>query len=131
MGKTKKGGHIILKIIGIVLIIAGAIIFIKNATAKIPSMGDDGWFNASSKQAFGIFGGVATCMVGIFVLLSSFATQKAQNFLNKTRVDDSNKNIFDEVKDNNGENQFCDYCGSQLPKDEIKCESCGAVKGKK
>ena len=130
MERNNKIGSIIVTIIGVALIVVGAIVLIKNAIADIPHMGEDGWFDASSKQGFGIFGGIAMCMIGVFVTFAGTLPRLAKNA--KTLNQNSAETIFDVIKDVTGsKDQYCDYCGSQLSKGKTKCDSCGAVKTKK
>ena len=118
---------------------------ISGIAMDVPAMGEEGWFDASSKQSvligFGIFlmlAGYATGGMFSFALKKStpesmaktVAMQKQKqeifnNELKKYNIDP------DEVKNNyfshkKSQVTTCAYCGSDLEPDAKFCTSCGA-----
>lgn len=112
-----------LKIVGIILIIAGVILFIVAASMYVPNMGDSGWFDSSSTQSSMYFGAAALCVLGIFLFIVSFATKSINTKL-PTNV--FNDGIFGEIK-NKFKDKKCDYCGTICKPTETNCPNCSAA----
>ena len=103
----------------------------------VPSMGDDGWFDAKTSQSDAEFAGIFMCMIGFFgvALMGSimcYAIPKAiksgkkhiksigsyidQNIIQPAKAESEAK--ITKLKK-------CKYCGSLAKIDETECESCG------
>jgi len=109
----------------------------------VPSMGEDGWFDASSAQGDKSFLGVALCMVGFFITagiggmllfwanarkISAFAVQQgmplAQEGLDK--IGPTLGKIANDIKKgSNKETKRCSKCGATISKNEAFCSKCG------
>lgn len=122
---------IIVGLIGITLIIVGA-------TMSVPSMGEQGWFDSSSKQmmlcGFGAFLTIAGFSTGAF---ASFVTYRAnpENRAKMVEMQQQEEKLFREALkargiDIDGDNKekpiTCKYCGTENKAGSTKCSSCGA-----
>ena len=109
----------------------------------VPSMGDDGWFDAKTSQSDAEFAGIAMCMVGFFgvALMGSImcyaipkAIKSSKNHL-KSFGSYINENIIQPAKAESearvNKLKECKYCGSLVKIDETECESCGGKEFKK
>ena len=103
----------------------------------VPSMGDDGWFEASVNQSDAEFAGIAMCMVGFFgiAFMGSLmcitipkAIKSSKNRL-KSFGNYIDENIVQPIKAKNEAQvtklKECKYCGSLAKIDATECESCG------
>ena len=85
--------YLILKIIGICLIVLGAVLVVVGAIHYVPGMGEDGWFDETTKQSGLIFGGIACLLFGIFITFIGFAPN-----IEKTRIK-TEKYVIEENKE--------------------------------
>lgn len=70
---NKKPKHfLVLKAIGFTLLAIGIILIISGILIDVPEMGEDNWFEMSSKKSGTIFGGVACCIISSAVLAAGF-----------------------------------------------------------
>lgn len=140
--------YLILKIIGICLIALGVVLVVVGAIYYVPGMGEDGWFDETTKQSGLIFGGIACLLFGIFITFIGFAPN-----IEKTRIKteryvieenkedltdianskaeikkDSVKTYAKAVKDGlkEEETKYCTNCGKKIDKDAKYCPECGA-----
>ena len=65
--------YIVLRIISILMLVAGVIFLIIGLTKNVPSMGQDGWFEASTSKSRTTFTGIGLLMFGGFLLYFSLA----------------------------------------------------------
>ena len=70
---NKKPKHfLVLKAIGFALLAIGIVVLISGILIDVPEMGEDNWFEMSSKKSGTIFGGVACCFISIPFVIMGF-----------------------------------------------------------
>ena len=120
--------YLILKIVGFVLIGVGIAIIIVGTSIHIPGMGQDGWFEASSKSASIRFGGIACMMFGIFITITSFALSNHNK--NVKTIEDLHTEVQDNMLNQTDAttkkpNTACSSCGAKNKRNATTCEYCG------
>lgn len=64
--------------VGIILATVGVILLVSGLSMNVPGFGEDGWFDASSRQGEIIFGGVGCIMFAVPLFLVSFYPKLAK-----------------------------------------------------
>ncbi|MBQ3145842.1 MAG: zinc ribbon domain-containing protein [Clostridia bacterium] len=132
--KVKVAGLIVLSI-GIIMLIIGLFVI------KVPEMGEDGWFELSSKsrkfKMFGIGLTIIGCMIRFVVgnqrSIMAYKVQEgmpiAKEGIEKmspsmgTAAKEISKGIKEGMSEDNA--IYCKYCGAQLDADSSFCKKCG------
>lgn len=124
-------------VLGIIIGIIGILKINSANDMFVPSMGDDGWFEAKTNQSDTEFAGISMCMIGFFgvALMGSimcFAIPRAIKSSKKTLKSFGsyiNDNIIQPAKAESEAKttklKECKYCGSLAKVDATECESCG------
>ena len=139
----------ILKIVGLALVVAGITLLICGGIKKVPSMGENGWFEAETTKSGLMFGGGVCIIISVFLLISGFmpnisramskahiqttsqivsenkddlkAISNAQAEISADAITKTTKAIKDGFKDT----MFCKYCGQEIDADSTFCKHCG------
>ena len=137
MKKSSKKWKIPLAI-GLAISIFGIILIVLGATANVPAMGEQGWFDAENKSimliSFGGFLGFAGLITGI---VASAITYNAdpENQAKMVEKQKNHEKIFHEALkargidiEESGKNKFitCKYCGTANKEEATRCSACGA-----
>lgn len=138
-------------IIGICLGISGIVSLNQAKNIYVPEMGEDGWFDAETKQSQAEFGGIIKITVGFgfFAFMGSLIVGVVTKHLTTTPEEvasetakeiDIERRYTKKLKELTGdyfdtdvldeqttpEINYCEYCGSIVPAKSTTCESCGA-----
>ena len=76
--------YLVLRILGFTLLAVGIILFISAITTHVPDMGQDNWFEASTRRMQLFFGGSACLMFAFTFIIASF-TPNFKNIAIKTQ----------------------------------------------
>lgn len=134
---SNKGNkkYLIPIIIGICVGTVGLILLILGLIAYVPGMGDNGWFEASSKRgffiAFGIFLTAGGFLGGTFLSLGIKADSPESRAKRMMKAKETINRVNEILKENGidfnkDKNRYCEYCGAKVSSKEDKCSACGA-----
>mgnify|MGYP003311132935 CR=1 FL=1 len=132
--KVKTAGLIVLSI-GIIMLIIGFFI------VKVPEMGEDNWFELSSRSALFKVGGFSLTIVGCMIRfvvanqrqIMAYQVQQgmpiAQEGMEKMSptMENAAKEIAKGIKEglSDDEKVYCKHCGAQIDADSNFCNKCG------
>ena len=140
----------ILKIVGAVLAVVGIALIITGVTRHVPSMGNDGWFEAESAKSGLIFGGVTCLMFGASFIFAGLTPNISKSMSQAqiqttseimTENKDDLKHIADTkadvasgaitktaraIKDGFSDTKYCKECGKKIASDSKFCKYCGS-----
>ena len=124
-------------IIGVIIGLIGVSKINAAQDMYVPSMSDDGWFEAKTSQSDAEFSGIAMCMIGFFGIalmgsimcfsiprviksgkrhIKSFGTYIDENIVQPAKAKAEAQTV---------KLKKCVYCGSPAKIDATECESCG------
>ncbi len=128
-------------IIGICIAIGGIVMIICGALTYVPSMGEEGWFDAETTHNFLIFIGIFILLFGIMFgggVSYAIYSSKPEVRAKRMKMLEERKQIFTEMLSRFGvstpkqqekkSRKVCSYCDTEVDDNEKICPSCGAKK---